>query len=192
MPVFKPEFDEVKATTQIYDKGKYLLKVKKVIGTAFIQNPKAKNESTVIVNGERLSVGARVFLEIIGKYDSRGSIDPNDPNKGEEASDNTFWLHNKGSLKMTKQALMGIFKFNENQEEEFNRWYKENEFGYSIEETEEGKYEIKLDVGWLTLEEMEIVANLDKGLYKNAETQEESPQQKYKNWSAPVPQEMTV
>lgn len=185
MPRFNPDLDQVHANVPIYDKGKYELVVKEVTGYAGIQKDKTKQSQAIDDHGNKLSLGARVRFEMVGKVASNGKVD--EALKGDRVSDNTLWIHNKASREMTKRALMPIFGYTNDDEDEFNKWYAKQDFGIDVANgDEEGKYVLTLGTTWGQLVGHHVRVDLDKKIYENEKAGTEEEQQNFAKW-APVP-----
>jgi hypothetical protein len=123
-----------------------------------------------------------LFPQMAGALDSRGRTTENFA--GEEVSPIRLYVHNDGSMRATKRALMALYSFDgrdEESEREFNKWYKTQDFSVDAEETDDG-WEVTLGSGWNTLIDKHVVVRLDKRIYE-PEGGEPQEQQDVKFWT---------
>lgn len=178
MPKFEPDFENTSVSTLILGKGLVEVAFGKPFGFANYKKDEDGNTT------EDVSAGVRIPLKVVGRVRSDGSVDTEVDYAGEQISMASFWLHNQGSVKSTKRALMGIFGFSQKEEDEFNAWYKSQDFSVDTgDEDEDGKFSnVTIGEGWKQLDGMHAIVNLDKSI--NKRTDEE--QQDFKSWKPAV------
>lgn len=167
MPKWEPDFESVRATTRIFDRGEYELVIARVTGFAYDRD-----------DGKHV-VGVRLTPRVVGKINSKGKL--TDDFAGEETFPIKLYLHNEGARRMTKRILMALCGFSSNEEDAFNQYYKKADFSIEEEETEDG-YAVIPGAGWRALEGKHVRVTLDKDLYE-PDGGEPVEQQTFSNWT---------
>lgn len=175
MPRLSPDMTDVSANIKIYDKGDYEIAVKSVFGFA--------NDGT---NG--FNYGVAVQHVIVGKYDSKGNLDKSD--EGNQVENVRLFVHTKDAMRMSKRYLMAAFGFNKKEEDEFNEWYKSQDWHVDAEKDDNDRYVIdSIGDGWKKLVDHHVKVRLDKTIYEPVDrdtgekTGEQIEQQKFGTWS---------
>lgn len=183
---FAPDMSTVTVNIPVHPKGPYLLNVKRVSGYAGPQKEDEdgkKKESWFVYEGQKLSVGTRVTLELVGKFNSANELVPfaDLGFESNKVADNTLWSHNKGSLEMSKKVVMAIMGYDKEEEKEFDAWFAAQDFGIDVDPVEgEDKYTAKLGNGWEQLVGKNVRVQLDSKIDKrNDETVQD-----FKSWTA--------
>ena len=160
---FAPDFAEVKAGLKIYDRGEYEVKVTGVDGFAYVRD---KDKVTV--------VGVKYKLEMVGKLGNDGTIF-DDTDAGESVVPMKLYIHSKKGWGFTKQTLMALFGYTDEQEDDFNEAIEGYDFGVEPtddEPDEEGAFEVEIGGSWKEPVGGRIHVTLKKGIWEERPTQE--------------------
>ncbi len=157
-PRFDPDLQKARASFPIHPRGDYELAVVEMTGLGYTKD-----------NGDEIS-GARLNLEVVGCILGDGTLDRE--LEGQPCTGLRLYIHNEGSLNMTKQAIMAILGYTREEEDKFNDEVAGKlDLGIDWDEdSDEG--EVTLGSGWSQLEGKHFIATLSKRSWEGREQQD--------------------
>lgn len=168
MPRFDVDPKEVRATTRVFDRGEYELKIGKPTGFFYLHR-----------EDEHEIAGVQVPFTMAGRIDGKGKVVPEF--EGEAVFPTRFYLHVETALPFLKRFAMAALGYDRNSEDTFNNdYWDEADLALDVGEAD-GEQTLSIGAFYSELEGQRIIANLDKGLSQD----EEREVQEYGQW-APV------
>lgn len=103
-PRFAPDLEAANATTPIYEKGDYQVKIVRCRPSVFLNK---NDEMRASINYD---------LKMVGQYNSKGKLDTKE--EGKDVRPQTLWLHTEKTEGMNKQFLMAAMGYSRTPEDE--------------------------------------------------------------------------
>jgi hypothetical protein len=161
---FTPDLSKVRASIRIFDRGDYRLKITK--SEPFINEAKTDDKGN-----EKQTAGCRYSLEMVGKLNARGEVEPEF--EGEAVTPNRCYVHSEGGWSMTKQFLMAALGYSRDEEDKFDAEWAANA-DLKIEGEPE---EVEAGNSWEAPVGKLVDVTLNKRIYEGRE------QQDFNGWS---------
>ena len=157
MPRFSPDPKEVRATTRVFDRGEYELKVGKPTGLFYVRESDQKEIG-----------GVQVPFTMAGRINGKGKVVPD--HEGEAVFPNRFYLHSEAALPFLKRFAMAALGYDRNSEDTFNSdYWDEADLTLDAGEGDDGEQSLSIGAFYSELEGQRVIANLDKGMSQDEE-----------------------
>lgn len=162
-PRFEPDMEKARASTRIFERGDYELKVEEPQPMLYKKD-----------NGDVVA-GVRFPLTMVGRITADGNIEEEGDwgEAGEDVSPARYYVHTDAAWPMAKRFVMAAMGYSLDEEDEFNEEFV-SEHSFAIDGDPDSEEEPELGSAWKQVEGQHVWMTLDKDTYQGRQTQDHS------------------